>query len=342
MPAAAAASAAKDGNASGRALTGTGPASARGQATSPFSARGSALLLDATVKGDEAAGSGRALLTSRQSQDGVSPTQMMLFIFPGSLEHPESTGRLELFARYGPVDDEGKLRGGIAGSHVHTDLEIRQMIRHETREMLFSMFKKPRETVEVIVDGLMPAAMEYNYTWNEVKQLLKACFQESIEREDGKLSFRHMQQIILQSQKTRLQALIKDGRLTKERGPKIPFQSKATLMLAGPVNKTKLNDQEGQQYATMRLHRFGTLVAGLEDQNMQSQLATNVILCRSLGDVDDRWDRYCAVRRIGKASYVKARNEPHAGVGSMDDGLANKHPGISSLVSAGYSKGPSL
>ena len=46
----------------------------------------------------------------------------------------QSTGRLELFARYGPVDEAGKLRGGIAGSHVHTDLEIRQMIQHETRE----------------------------------------------------------------------------------------------------------------------------------------------------------------------------------------------------------------
>lgn len=329
MPAAAAASAGKDETAPSKALTGTGPASARG---------GRTLLLDATGKLESA--TGKTPRTSRE--EGVTASQLMLFVFPASLEHPESTGRLELFARYGPVDNEGKLRGGIAGSHAHTDLEIRQMIRHETREMLFSLFKKPRETVEVIVDGLMPAAMEYNYTWNEVKQLLKSCFQEALEREDGKLNFRHMQQIILQSQKTRLQALLKDGRLTKERGPRVPFQSKPALMLAGPTNKKKLNYQEEQCYTTMRLHRFGTLVAGLEDQNLSGQVLPNVILCRTLGDVDDRWDRYCAVRRVGKASYVKARNEPHAGFGCMDDGLADKHPGISSLVSAGYSKGPSL
>lgn len=337
MPAAATASGGKDATAQSKAMTGTGPAFAQGQATSTFSAsKGAPLLLDATAKVESAAG--KTSPTPRQ--DGVSATQLMLFVFPASLEHPESTGRLELFARYGPVDDEGKLRGGISGSHVHTDLEIRQMIRHETREMLFSLFKKPRETVEVIVDGLMPAAMEYNYTWNEVKQLLKSCFQEA-HNGDGKLNFRNMQQIILQSQKTRLQALLKEGRLTKERGPRVAFQSKAAATLAGPVNKKKLNDQEGEHFTTMRLHRFGALVAGLEDQNLGG-VTQNVILCRTLGDVDERWDRYCAVRRVGKGSYVKARNEPHAGLGSMDDGLSNKHPGISSLVSAGYSKGPSL
>lgn len=281
--------------------------------------------------------------TARTSrEEGVTQTQLMLFVFPSSLEHPESTGRLELFARYGPVDNAGRLRGGIAGSHVHTDLEIRQMIRHETREMLFSLFKKPRETVEVIVDGLMPAAMEYNYTWNEVKQLLKPCFQAALESESGKLIFRDMQKIILQSQTSRLQVLIKEGRLSKERGPRVPFQSKAAENLLGPVSKKKLNDQEEHHFKTIRLNRFGTLVAGLEDQNLQGQVGPNTILCRTLGDVDDKWDRYCAVRRVGKSSYVKARNEPHTGVGPMDDGLSNKHPGISSLVSAGYSKGPSL
>eukprot|EP00930_Biecheleria_cincta_P022558 TRINITY_DN16468_c0_g2_i1.p1 TRINITY_DN16468_c0_g2~~TRINITY_DN16468_c0_g2_i1.p1 ORF type:complete len:337 (-),score=70.58 TRINITY_DN16468_c0_g2_i1:329-1339(-) len=336
MPASAAATPpGKDGTGPSKATMGTGQATSTGATP-----RGATLRLDASATPGSARGKTTPLPSARQ--DGVTTTQLMLFVFPSSLEHPESTGRLELFARYGPVDEDGKLRGGISGSHSHTDLEIRQMIRHETREMLFSLFKKPRETVEVIVDGLMPAAMEYNYTWNEVKQLLKPCFQDAMNTEDGKLRFRDMQQIILESQKTRLQALIKEGRLTKERGPKVPFQSRAAQVLAGPLNKKKLNDQEGQRFQTMRLHRFGTLVAGLEDQNLQAQVSANVVLCRNPGDLTDRWDRYCAVRRVGKASYVKARNEPHAGVGCMDDGLANKHPGISSLVSAGYAKGPSM
>ncbi len=32
------------------------------------------------------------------------------FLFPAHLEHPESTGRMDVFAWYGPVDDDGKLR----------------------------------------------------------------------------------------------------------------------------------------------------------------------------------------------------------------------------------------
>lgn len=274
-------------------------------------------------------------------EEGVTQTQMMLFVFPASLEHPESTGRLELFARYGPVDINGKLRGGIGGSHIHTDLEIRQMIRHETREKLFALFKKPRETVEVIVDGLMPAAMENNYTWKEVKDLLKPCFQAAMDAGTGRLNFRDMQKIILHSQTQRLQVLIKEGRLSKQRGPKVAFQSKAAETLYGPVSKKKLNDQEEQYFKTKRLNRFAALVAGMEDMHLTQQISGNTTLCRMLGDPDDKWDRYCAVRRCGKSSYVKARNEPHSGT-SIDDGFSNKHPGISSLISAGYAKGPTF
>ncbi|CAJ1359990.1 unnamed protein product [Effrenium voratum] len=272
----------------------------------------------------------------------VTPEQLHLFLFPSSLEHPESTGRLEIFARYGPVDEAGKLRGGISGSHVHTDLELRQMIHHETREMLFTLFKKPRETVEVIVDGLLPAAMVYNYTWQEVKQLLKPCFQE-MGSNGGKLSFARMQKIILQNQRERLQALLKDKNAAlKERGPKVPFQSKPQHVLLAPISKKDLNAQEEQHWRRTRLQRFATQVAEMEDQNLQNQVVSNVILCRNPGDVDDRWDRYCAVRRVGKATYVKARNQQHSGFASMDDGLSNKHPGVSSLTSTGYLKGPVL
>lgn len=272
----------------------------------------------------------------------VTPEQLHLFLFPTSLEHPESTGRLELFARYGPVDEAGKLRGGISGSHIHTDLEIRQMIHHETREMLFTLFKKPRETVEVIVDSLMPAAMVYNYTWQEVKHLLRPCFQE-MGSNGGKLHFAHLQKIVLQNQRARLQALLKDKNSAyKERGPKNPFQSKPQHALLAPIAKKQLNSQEEQHWRRTRLQRFCTVLAEMEDQNLQQQLVSNVILCRNPGDVEDRWDRYCALRRVGKATYVKARNQPHSGFASMDDGLSDKNPGVSSLISTGYLKGPIL
>ncbi|CAE7797679.1 unnamed protein product [Symbiodinium sp. CCMP2456] len=194
----------------------------------------------------------------------------------------------------------------------------------------------------VIVDGLMPAAMAYNYTWSEVKQLLKPCFNE-MGSNGGKLHFAHMQKIILKSQKERLQALLKDKNAAfKERGPKVPFQSKPQQALLAPIAKKQLNSCEEQLWRRTRLQRHCTKVAEMEDQNLQDQLVSNVILCRNPGDVDDRWDRYCAVRRVGKATYVKARNLPHSGYASMDDGLSDKHPGVSSLISAGYAKGPIL
>jgi len=321
------------------ASTGSLKATGKAKSVSLDGSRGVPLMMNAAPKTP----GGRA---SKQTpiipSKDVSPEQLQLFVFPSSLEHPESTGRLELFAYYGPVDEAGKLRGGIGGSHIHTDLEIRQMIHHQTREMLFTLFKKPRETVEVIVDGLMPAAMAYNYTWSEVKQLLKPCFNE-MGSNGGKLHFAHMQKIILKSQKERLQALLKDKNAAfKERGPKVPFQSKPQQALLAPIAKKQLNSCEEQLWRRTRLQRHCTKVAEMEDQNLQDQLVSNVILCRNPGDVDDRWDRYCAVRRVGKATYVKARNLPHSGYASMDDGLSDKHPGVSSLISAGYAKGSIL
>jgi len=323
-------------NQSGRNAAATGTLKATQKSMGLEGSSGAPLMMhtEAKMQGD----STRGVVPARD----VTPEQLHLFLFPTSLEHPESTGRLELFARYGPVDQAGKLRGGISGSHVHTDLEIRQMIHHETREMLFTLFKKPRETVEVIVDSLMPAAMVYSYTWQEVKHLLKPCFQE-MGSNGGKLHFARMQKIILQNQRERLQALLKDKNAAyKERGPKNPFQSKPQHALLAPIAKKQLNSQEEQHWRRTRLQRFCTLLAEIEDQNLQNQLVSNVILCRNNGDVDDRWDRYCAVRRVGKATYVKARNQPHSGFASMDDGLSDKHPGVSSLMSAGYLKGPIL
>lgn len=254
----------------------------------------------------------------------------MLFLFPNNLEHPESTGRLELFARYGPVDSEGRLRGGISGAHVHTDLEIRQMIAHETRERLFKLFNKPRATVEIIVDALMPKALDHNYTWAEVKKMLKVVEPDST----GRLDFSQMQRIILDSQQQRLRALLKHGTLQRERGPRVPFQSKAADVLMAITRKKKLNPQEEQMCQQKRLGKYCTLIASMEDQNQGNQLATNVALVRGLGSVNDRWDRYCALRRTGKISYVQARNTAQQGGAVQDDGCADKHAGSASLIAS--------
>jgi len=266
----------------------------------------------------------------RRERKGVHLDRMMLMVFPPHVEHPESTGRLELFALYGPTDDDGRLRGGIRGSHVHTDLEIRRMIQHETREALFSLFKRPRATVESIVDTLMPLAMSHNYTQIEVRKLLRDVPVEA----DGGMDFEVLQEVILASQRRRLEALINDGVAKKERGHKVPYQSKARDHLLAPIMKKKYNEQEEQLGKQKRAQNYCSLVAGLDEQNMSIQLAANVTLVRGLGRVDDKWDRYCALRRVGKASYVGARNGPQNGLRGLDDGLGNKHAGCASLVSS--------
>jgi hypothetical protein len=210
----------------------------------------------------------------------------MLFLFPSNLEHPESTGRLELLGRYGPTDETGCLRGGFKNAHKHTDLEIRQMITHETREKLFALFNKPRATVEVMVDALMPHAMKHQYTPAEVKKMLK-----HVKTDGGsppRYDFHELQRVILTSQRERLQALLKDGTLEKERGPRVPFQNQAADILSSALlNKKKLNPQEEQLVKEKRLGKYCTLIATMEDQNQSNQLLTNATIARPLGGVVD-------------------------------------------------------
>merc|ERR1712110_267479 len=146
-----------------------------------------------------------------KSSEDIAEQALMQFLFPAELEQPQSTGRLELYARYGPVDAEGRLRGGIQGGHVHNKYEIKQMIIHNTREALFSLFKRERSTVEVIVDELLPIAMAHNYTRAEIKRML---------RKAPDRSFASLQRLILEGQKKRLKTLVDDpAKALQGRGP---------------------------------------------------------------------------------------------------------------------------
>lgn len=47
----------------------------------------------------------------------VSAEELLRFVFPEALQHPQSSGRLIVFALYGPLKD-GKLRAGQHAQHV--------------------------------------------------------------------------------------------------------------------------------------------------------------------------------------------------------------------------------
>jgi len=268
---------------------------------------------------------------------GVSFQALEKFLFPTRLENPDSCGRLEIFGMFGPTDEDGNLRGGVAGAHKHGDIEVNNMVRFHCREALFNLFlPKDRSTVETTVDTLMPTAMAQRYTDLEVKQLLK-----DVPRypDTGRMKFTELQETVKASQQRRLGELAKramSGKpisMPKERPLKVPFQSKPVFHLHEITRKKKHTTMEEQISSGKKMHAYSTLVASLEDQGLAEQVKMNTIMCRDLGPLNDKWDRYCALRRTGRSSYVQTRNNYRFNP-AMDCGLGNKHPGVSSLLVA--------
>lgn len=259
---------------------------------------------------------------------GVAMPTLMLFAFPPNQEHPEALGRLEIFARYGPTDENGQLRGGIGGFHGHTDPEIHQMIRECTSEAFFKVLKRPRNQAEVLVDAVLPLALEENITRGEIRKLLSNVPKDA----NGRMDFTVLQDTVLANQRHRLQAIIKHGpQEKKERELKVPFQCKQADALLAITRKKKLTAGEESWAQGKRLHAYATQLALLQDcREKAAQVNMNVSLCRHRGDVSDKWDRYCAVRKTGRSGYVKARNQPR-GCTVFDDAFADKHPGVASL-----------
>jgi hypothetical protein len=268
-------------------------------------------------------------------QEGVTMKALVSFLFPQHLEHPESTGRLDLFAFYGPCDDNGCLRGGPSGQHVHTDLEIRHMITELNQEQLYSLISRPRETVETMVNEILPKAVSHHYTDRDITRLFAGISPD----DSGRYKFADMQGVILADQRRRLLTLIKGGEIAKASRRAIPFQSKPAQILQAITRRKKLRPNEEMIARVKRMNAYSSLTAPLEQQNLSNAIAGNVLLVRQLGDVDDRWDRYCAVRRTGKVSYVGARNSSRTRFAG-DDSLADKAPMGSTLTASSSLNGP--
>lgn len=288
-----------------------------------------------------------------ENPKGVTMETLLKFLFPPDLANSDSCGRLEIFGKYGPTDENGLLRGGVGGSHVHPHHEIKQMIAHNCRECLFDLLvpksrrhlASARSTVESIVETLLPVAMSQRYTEQEVRDLL---IEVPRYRNTGRLMFidergmdppRGIQDVVPEIQAKRLMVLVKRATSGKPIAPpkeqplRVPFQSEPAHHLMSVTRKKKLTPQEEPIANNKKHHSYSTLVAGLEDQSLTEAVKMNCLLARDLGPLNDRWDRYCALRRTGRSSYVNTRNT-HRFNPSMDCGLGNKHPGISSLLTA--------
>jgi len=259
---------------------------------------------------------------------GITLPAMLKFLFPAKIEHPDSTGRLELCAIYGPIDADGCLRGGCVGQHAHTNLELHQMVLHSTREALYKLHDKPRDTVETMVEELLPMAMARQYSREEVQHVLRSVPMDS----EGRMDFHALQDLVLKNRKRRLRNLLKDGKPRKLEKTTCPYQSEQTATLLKVASKKRVTHPEQYLQRDKRMNSYACLVAPYEVQN-NSDIVANTALIRPLGDVDDKWDRYCAVRRTGRSSYVQARNSLKPGI-EQDAALADTYPGCSSLVSS--------
>lgn len=72
-------------------------------------------------------------------QGKVDVAKLLDFIFPTSLQHPLSTGRLFAFGMYGPLDANGNLRSGHNGQRVVSTWEIDTMCLQFEREDLLQV-----------------------------------------------------------------------------------------------------------------------------------------------------------------------------------------------------------
>jgi saccharopepsin len=136
---------------------------------------------------------GRKNLKKSNISDKVSLEQLLKFLFPPKVQHPLSTGRLFVFALYGPLDRDSKLRAGYMNQHVVTSHELDTMANTISREDILSVYAgqglAPEEEEEILAqaDGAMKFIPQY--VTDDVERILKLVPRD----EDGLMSFHDMQ-----------------------------------------------------------------------------------------------------------------------------------------------------
>eukprot|EP00903_Cladosiphon_okamuranus_P014353 g13327.t1 len=145
---------------------------------------------------------------ARKLDGKVDVQQLLDFIFPKSLQHPLSTGRLFAFAMYGPLDSNANLRAGHNGQKVVSTWEIDTMCLQIEREdllqvyisdgrPLFVLSEAQKEEVIAQADSHLKTAKGRGYrrqiTRPEVVQLLADLPRDA----EGFVSFHGAQKLIM-------------------------------------------------------------------------------------------------------------------------------------------------
>ncbi|GMF43148.1 unnamed protein product [Phytophthora fragariaefolia] len=130
--------------------------------------------------------------------------QLLNFLFPEHLQHPNSAGRLFVFGLYGPLDAHSRLRSGEKGLHVVTDRELTTMSARMEREDILAVYgmcslsQEEEEEVVRQVDHLLKKFPQY--TPRDIKTLFAPLPRDST----GNMSFHDMQRAVLKERLRRV------------------------------------------------------------------------------------------------------------------------------------------
>lgn len=113
------------------------------------------------------AGASAAVPASHSKSADVDLRQLLDFLFPRHVQHPNSAGRLFVFGLYGPLDANARLRSGEKGLHVVTDRELATMSARMEREDILRVYRmcslSQTEEEEVLaqVDAMLKSFPQY-------------------------------------------------------------------------------------------------------------------------------------------------------------------------------------
>jgi hypothetical protein len=128
------------------------------------------------------------------------------FVFPVGQQHPDSTGRLLLFALYGPLTPSGQLTGGKRGGRGLTEPELTSMIRNLEREDLLAVYTGGSvfgDVEGVLVDVSAPTRGYPRMSREQVNGMLADLPRDS----RGRCSFHDIQKRVLGSRLQRISDL---------------------------------------------------------------------------------------------------------------------------------------
>ena len=130
------------------------------------------------------------------------------FLFPPQHQHSMSTGRLILFALYGPLNADGKITGGLHHSRTLTESEIETMVKELEQDDMLAVYTSGSvkgDIKEVLIDVQAASRGYPRMTRTQIEQMIADLPRDS----RGRCSFHDIQKRVLGSRLQRIEDMRK-------------------------------------------------------------------------------------------------------------------------------------